>query len=195
MIYSIGHSDRTLEDLVELLQTRAITLVADVRKMPRSRTNPQFNLEMLQKDLPSVGISYVHLPRLTGLRKAGKSISSSNGWRNKSFKAYADYMESSEFSAGLDELLTIAQQSTVAVMCSEAVWWRCHRRLIADALVVRGVDVRHILSKAPAKSHQLTEIAHVEAGQLSYPEQPGVSDVQAHGVRHPVLPGKNAHAR
>ncbi|WP_141732844.1 DUF488 domain-containing protein [Oligoflexus tunisiensis] len=168
-IFSIGHSNRTLEDFIELLRIHGVNKIADIRKMPRSRANPQFNTENLAPALAALGMGYVHLPLLTGFRK-GIKATGSNGWRNPSFKAYAFYMLTPEFNQGLDELLDQAQESTVAMMCSEAVWWRCHRRLVADALLARGIEVRHILSQQPAKAHELTPMAEVVGGVVHYRE-------------------------
>ncbi len=167
-IFTIGHSTRPLEQFIELLQAHGVTLVADVRTVPRSRHNPQFNRDTLPGALASAGIGYRHLPALGGLRRTSPE-SPNTGWRNASFRGFADYMQTPEFAAGLDELLTLAVQARVAIMCAETVPWRCHRSLIADALVVRGIPVEHIIGPGRTQAHQLTPFAHVEGIQITYP--------------------------
>jgi uncharacterized protein (DUF488 family) len=145
-----------------------VTLVADVRTIPRSRHNPQFNRDTLPAALAAAGIEYRHLPALGGLRRTNPA-SPNAGWRNASFRGFADYMQTTEFVAGLDELLSLAQQWRVAIMCAEAVPWRCHRSLIADALFARGIPVEHIISPGHTQAHQLTPFACVEGTQVTYP--------------------------
>jgi|DewCreStandDraft_1066081.scaffolds.fasta_scaffold00721_19 uncharacterized protein (DUF488 family) len=167
-ILTIGHSTRSLDELIRLLQAYRVDLLADVRTVPRSRRNPQFNRDTLPAALHQVGISYVHLPALGGLRRP-RPDSPNTGWENEGFRGYADYMQTPQFEAGLQELLDLARQSQAAIMCAEAVPWRCHRSLIADALVVRGVSVEHILSETRRQKHVLTPWAVVRDGRLYYP--------------------------
>ena len=144
------------------------TLV-DVRIMPRSRHNPQFNQEALSSALPDAGLAYAHLPLLGGLRRGLGAASPNTGWRNASFRAYADYMQTADFARGLAELRALADAGPVALMCAEAVPWRCHRSLIADALTIRGVEVREIWSPARTEIHKLTPFARVEGLRITYP--------------------------
>ncbi|HEY7790237.1 MAG TPA: DUF488 domain-containing protein [Vicinamibacterales bacterium] len=167
-IFTIGHSTRTLEELVELLEIHGVRQLADIRTVPRSRRHPQFWREALTISLPARGIAYTHLPALGGLRKT-RPNSSNTAWQNASFRGYADYMQTPAFEQGLEELLAYASIAPTTVMCAEATWWRCHRRLVADALVARGLDVRHIMSATPAAPHQMTPFACVEAGRVTYP--------------------------
>jgi uncharacterized protein (DUF488 family) len=167
-ILSIGHSTRTLHEFVEMLKTYHVELVVDVRSVPRSRHNPQFNKETLPSALKIEGINYIHLPKIGGLRRA-KPDSINTAWRNKSFRGYADYMQTKDFTEQLLYLLALARENCVAVMCAEALPWRCHRSLIADALLVRNVKVEHIISKKSTITHTLTEWAHVEGTKITYP--------------------------
>ncbi len=167
--YTIGHSTRSQADFIALLQHYGVATLADVRTMPRSRHNPQFNLEELEVALPAAGVAYVHLPLLGGLRRGLGAESPNTGWRNASFRAYADYMQTADFALGLDELHAIATNGPVALMCAEAVPWRCHRSLIADALTIRGVEVREISSLTRTEIHKLTPFAHVQGLELTYP--------------------------
>ena len=175
-VFTIGHSNRPLPEFLGLLAAHGIDLVADVRKMPRSRANPQFNGNTLAGELEAAGIGYEQIPELAGLRSRAKSraTAANAGWRNASFHAYADYMQTAEFAEGMRQLLALAADRRVAVMCAEAVWWRCHRQLIADALVVRGVTVRHILGAGRADEHKLRDMARVSGTSVTYPE---VADV------------------
>lgn len=168
--FTIGHSTRTLEELTGLLREHAVTLLVDVRTVPRSRTNPQFNRDTLPDSLRPSGIAYTHMPGLGGLRKT-RPDSVNTGWRNLSFRGYADYMQTPEFAASLDELLALIQRAHVAIMCAEAVPWRCHRSLIADALLVRGVAVFDIVDAKHAPPHKLTPWARVEGTRITYPPQ------------------------
>lgn len=168
VIYTIGHSNRSLSDFIALLQTHRIEGISDIRRMPRSRTHPQFNSENLEIELPTHGILYRQQPSLAGFRKKDKAAPK-NAWTNPSFQAYANYMLTADFEQGLDELLSFAAGRNIAIMCSEAVWWRCHRRLVADGLLARGVAVRHILSAQAAKPHELTEMARLQEGKIVYP--------------------------
>jgi len=167
-ILTIGHSTRTLPEFVEMLKAHHVTLVVDVRSVPRSRHNPQFNKETLPAALKQKGIGYVHMPEIGGLRRP-KPDSVNTAWRNKSFRGYADYMQTKEFIEQLLHLIAFARENRVAIMCAEALPWRCHRSLIADALVVRNVKVEHIIGKDSTISHALTEWAHVEGTKITYP--------------------------
>jgi uncharacterized protein (DUF488 family) len=167
-VLAIGHSTRPLAELVDLLQSCGVATLADVRTIPRSRSNPQFSQDVLARELPAAGIRYVHLPRLGGLRHARKD-SPNGGWRNASFRGYADHMQTCEFEEGLVELRTLAREGPVAVMCAEAVPWRCHRSLLADALFARGVVVEHITGRGRTRPHRLTPFAVREGRRVFYP--------------------------
>jgi uncharacterized protein (DUF488 family) len=180
-VLTIGHSNRTLEEFLRLLQTHGATLVVDVRKMPGSRHNPQFGRDTLPQALQQAGIGYLHLPGLGGLRRR-RPDSPNTGWKNASFQGYADYMLTSEFERSLQDLLGLASKERVALMCAEAVPWRCHRSLIADALVARGVAVEHILSASRTQPHTLRPWARVQGSRIIYP--PSVEeDEQGASVR------------
>ena len=155
LVMTIGHSTRTLDEFIGLLQAHGSTCVADVRTVPRSRHNPQFNKTSLPRSLKKAGLGYVHLPGLGGLRYA-KRDSLNVGWRNASFRGYADYMQTPEFERSLDELVQLANREQIALMCAEAVPWRCHRSLIADALLVRGIRAEDIMSLTHRTVHTLT---------------------------------------
>ncbi|MBI4336500.1 MAG: DUF488 domain-containing protein [Chloroflexi bacterium] len=170
LVRTIGHSTRSLEAFIGLLQAHGVTLLADVRTVPRSRRNPQFNRETLPEALAAAGIRYQHVPTLGGLRRP-RPDSPNTGWQNDSFRGFADYMGTPEFEAGLEALIDLVQQDSVAVMCAEAVPWRCHRSLIADALTVRGIQVEHILSATRCQPHALTPWARAEGMRLTYPSQ------------------------
>jgi len=171
IVYTIGHSTRTLQELVQLLTTNGIDLVADVRRAPGSRRLSQFARAALAAELPTRDIGYMHLPELGGFRKA-RSDSVNTGWRNLSFRGYADYMASQAFAAGIDRLLELADAHTVAIMCAEAVPWRCHRSLIADALLARGVEVLDIISSTAPRPHRMTPFAIVGEDRIEYPSKP-----------------------
>ncbi len=168
VILTVGHSTRTIEDFLALLKSHGVEHLVDVRTIPRSRHNPQFNVESLPASLAASGIGYTHLKGLGGLRHALKD-SANTGWRNASFRGYADYMQTGEFASSLAELMDLASQKRVAIMCAEAVPWRCHRSLIADALLVRGALVEHISSPKQARPHQLTPWAKVDGTRITYP--------------------------
>ena len=169
-LWTIGHSTRSMEDFLNLLQAHGVKRLVDVRTVPRSRHNPQFNQDALPKALRHAGIAYIHLPELGGLRHARRD-SSNTGWRNASFRGFADYMQTPEFETGLDKLIKSAARTQVAIMCAEAVPWRCHRSLIADALVVRGIQVKHVTSATRAQPHSLTTFAKVEGTRIAYPSE------------------------
>jgi uncharacterized protein (DUF488 family) len=166
-IWTIGHSTRAIDEFVALLHTHRIARLADVRTVPRSRRHPHFSADQLPTSLAAAGIDYLHVAGLGGLRRPRRD-STNLGWQNESFRGYADYMQTAPFEEGLRELEAYAADRTV-IMCAEAVWWRCHRQLIADALVARGVEVRHILSAGPAEPHRLTSFAVVEGRRVRYP--------------------------
>jgi uncharacterized protein (DUF488 family) len=168
VVFTVGHSTRPLEAFIEILGSVAVALVADVRTMPRSRHNPQFNRETLPRDLAAVGLGYVHLPELGGLRRT-RPDSPNQGWRSPGFRGFADYMQTPEFAEGLRHLLDLARQRRTAVMCAEALPWRCHRSLIADALLVRGLRVEHLLGPGKTQTHRLTPFASVAGTRLTYP--------------------------
>jgi len=169
-VFTIGHSTRTLTEFEGLLQENSITRVVDVRTVPRSRHVPQFNRETLPRDLQAVGIGYMHMPGLGGLRRARKD-SQNLGWRNASFRGFADYIQTEEFEASLEDLIRLTPTERVVLMCAEAVPWRCHRSLIADALVVCGIRVRHITGTQKMLEHSLTPFARVEGNRISYPAE------------------------
>lgn len=168
MVLTIGHSNRPLEEFIHLLESHQVTCVVDVRTVPRSRHNPQFNQSSLPDSLKPVGIGYVPMPGLGGLRRA-KQDSVNYGWRNASFRGYADYMQTPEFAQNLEELIRLAATERLALMCAEAVPWRCHRSLIADALLVRGIPVEDIMSASHRQIHALTPFAKVQDLTITYP--------------------------
>jgi uncharacterized protein (DUF488 family) len=170
-IYTIGHSTRTLEGLIQMLRSFEIRRLIDVRTIPRSRANPQFNIETFGESLRPSGIGYEHFPELGGLRHARRD-SPNTGWRNTSFRGFADYMGTPDFTRGIDRLLETARHDCVAIMCAEAVPWRCHRSLIADALLVRGVRVEHILGERRSQPHAITPFASVCGLEITYPGLP-----------------------
>ena len=169
-VLTIGHSTQTLETFLRLLQAREVTRVVDIRTIPRSWHNPQFNKETLPKALPAVGIAYEHMVGLGGLRHS-RAGSINTAWHNASFRGFADYMQTAEFHNALQALLELASRERVALMCAEAVPWRCHRLLIADALVVRKVQVEHIISGVRTQFHSVTPWACVKGGEITYPSQ------------------------
>jgi len=168
-IFTIGHSTRSIEEFTELLRTYNIKEVVDVRTIPKSRHNPQFNEETLKQSLQQARIHYRRLEKLGGLRHSKKD-SINLGWHNTSFRGYADYMATMEFSEGLEALIETASMRETAIMCAEAVPWRCHRSLIADALTKKGWLVQDIMSRTNATKHRLTSFLRVQKGQLVYPE-------------------------
>lgn len=169
VLFTIGHSTHSIEEFLALLNAHGIRHLVDVRSIPKSRHVPQFNSDSLASSLDSVGIAYTHLKNLGGRRHSRKD-STNTGWRNTSFRGYADYMATSEFAEGLNTLIEIASTAPTAIMCAEAVPWRCHRSLIADALILKGWQVRDIISAAPAAVHKLTPFLRPVDGQLTYPD-------------------------
>jgi uncharacterized protein (DUF488 family) len=169
-VLTIGHSTRTLEEFIGLLQAHGATRVVDVRTVPRSWHNPQFNKASLPGSLKKAGLRYVHMPGLGGLRHAQRD-SPNVGWRNASFRGYADYMQTPEFEQSLEELIQLANQDRIALMCAEAVPWRCHRSLIADALLVHGIRTEDIMSPTRRQLHTLTPFAKVRGTTITYPTE------------------------
>jgi uncharacterized protein (DUF488 family) len=167
-VLAIGHSTRSQAELVDLLVASGVRILADVRTIPRSRRNPQFAADRLAPALEAAGVRYAHLPQLGGLRRAHKD-SPNGAWRNASFRGYADHMTSAEFEEGLVALRALAHDGPVALMCAEAVPWRCHRSLVADALHARGVEVQHIVGRGRTRPHRLTPFAVVEGRRVTYP--------------------------
>ena len=167
-VYTVGHSTRPLDAFVALLTAYGIESLVDIRTVPRSRHNPQFNRDALAESLPGRGLDYRHLPALGGLRHTRKE-SPNGGWRNTSFRGYADHMGTAEFADGLDELLAVAAGRTTAIMCAEAVPWRCHRSLVGDALIVRGIEVIDIFDERKSSPERLTAFAVVDGLAITYP--------------------------
>jgi uncharacterized protein (DUF488 family) len=169
-VLTVGHSTRPLKTFIELLKAHGVKLLVDVRTVPRSRHNPQFNQESLPESLAAVGIKYVHKPGLGGLRHP-RHDSPNTGWRNASFRGFADYMQTPEFEKNLEKLSSLARRERLAIMCAEAVPWRCHRSLIADTLTVRGIPVEHIASATRRNRHAITPWARVEGLRNTYPPE------------------------
>ena len=167
-IWTIGHSTRSVDEFMTLLQGNEIELLADVRAWPGSKRSPQFNKAALAQSLNVLGMSYEHFPELGGKRKPNPD-SHNTAWRNASFRGYADYMETTQFQAGIERLLgAVNERGRTAIMCAEAVWWRCHRSLIADYLKERGIVVRHVLGANNVEPHPYTSAARIMNGKLSY---------------------------
>jgi len=169
-VLTVGHSTRPIEEFIELLKAHGEACVVDVRTVPRSRHNPQFDRSMLPQSLQAAGVDYLHLPQLGGLRRT-RPDSINVGWRNVSFRGYADYMQAPEFEQGIAALMEMAKERRVAIMCAEAVPWRCHRSLIADALLVRWIPVEDIMSHHRCQVHKLTPFAKVRGTQITYPAE------------------------
>ena len=167
-IYTIGHSTRGAEEFIEILKAHGVEQLIDIRTIPKSRFNPQFNSETLRESLENEGLVYLHLKELGGLRHA-KPDSPNMGWRNASFRGYADYMQTSEFEAGLQHLEELAREKPTAIMCAEAVPWRCHRSLVADALTRDKWRVLHITSRTGESEHKRTSFSRIRKGKLIYP--------------------------
>lgn len=163
---TVGHSNRPIDEFMRLLKAHRVTRLVDVRTVPRSRHNPQFNRDSLPGSLAAEGITYEHMPGLGGLRHPKKD-SLNTGWKNLSFRGYADYMQTPEFGRNLDALIELDRAGGVAIMCAEAVPWRCHRSLIADALLAHGVPVSHIMTETRANPHKINKFAHVEGGRIT----------------------------
>lgn len=172
--YTVGHSTRTIAEFVELLQAAEVTLVVDIRTIPKSRTNPQYNKDVLPAHLAPFNINYIQLEKLGGLRSKSKDVAAQiNGfWNNQSFHNYADYALSQSFRDGLAQLIALGRQQRCAMMCSEAVWWRCHRRIVADHLLARGESVFHLMDNSKVTPAELTKGAQVQAnGAVTYPAE------------------------
>lgn len=174
LVMTIGHSTRTLEEFIRLLVIHKAACVVDVRTVPRSRHNPQFNRTSLPRSLKRAGLHYVHMPGLGGLRHA-KRDSSNLGWRNASFRGFADYMQTPEFAQSLEALIRRAKEEQVVLMCAEAVPWRCHRSLIADALLVHGIRTEDIMSATRRSVHALTPFAKIRGATITYPAEAAAS--------------------
>jgi uncharacterized protein (DUF488 family) len=182
VVLTIGHSTHTLEAFIDLLQKYAVEEIVDVRTIPRSRHNPQFNVDTLPQELRAKSIDYVHMPGLGGLRRP-KPDSANMGWRNASFRGFADYMQTQEFEKNLMTLINLAEQRQVSLMCAEAVPWRCHRFLIADALYIRGIQVKHILSLSVSIPHSMTAWADVKGTRITYPQRDSNRAPDTHQLR------------
>ena len=169
LVCTIGHSNRPLDVFLELLATNEIECVVDIRTVPRSRHNPQFGQDQLPQSLAQAGIDYCYIDELGGLRHSKAASILNAGWRNKSFRGYADHMQSQEFADGIDKLTALVARQRCTLMCAEAVPWRCHRSMVGDALVVRGYTVEHIINPKGRKRHTLTPFAHVEGLTITYP--------------------------
>jgi|SRR5579883_3289822 uncharacterized protein (DUF488 family) len=174
VIYTIGHSTRSLDEFIAMLRAHSVSKLVDIRTVPRSARNPQFNRESLPRELAQAGIRYEHLAALGGLRKP-RPNSVNTGWRNDSFRGYADYMQTPEFAAALDHLIDEAKDEVkhenICIMCAEAVPWRCHRSLVSDALAARGIRAVHIMNAKTAQPHKLTGFARVRGESVSYPAE------------------------
>ncbi len=169
IVSTVGHSTHPIDEFLRILRANGIRTLADVRTIPRSRRNPQFDRDNLPGSLQTAGIQYRHLPGLGGLRHPRKD-SMNVGWRNTSFRGYADYMQTPEFTENLNRLIDLAGEAPTAIMCAEVVPWRCHRSLIADALVARGVPVLEILGPTKSQPHVMTRFAVIEGQQVTYPK-------------------------
>jgi len=167
-VLTIGHSTRPIEEFIRILHAYGVECVADVRSIPRSRHNPQFNRDILSASLEPAGISYEHMKGLGGLRRPLPD-SINTYWENASFRGYADYMQTQEFEENLNALIDLATSKTTAIMCAESVPWRCHRSLIADALLVRGIHVEHIMNISHRSVHSLSSFANIRGTQITYP--------------------------
>jgi len=176
-IFTIGHSTHPIEEFVDILRAHGVEFVADVRTIPKSRHNPQYNSDALAALLHERAIGYEHVPGLGGLRHAEKA-SVNMAWQNASFRGFADYMQTEEFDAGLMQLIHIAGKHKTVIMCAEAVPWRCHRSLIADALLARGITAMDIMSKTAAKAHTMTPWAHVMGTTITYPRSESAESVK-----------------
>ena len=168
VVFTIGHSNRSIDEFIDMLTHFGVDTVVDVRTIPRSRANPQFNGDGLGAKLAAHGIGYVHMAELGGLRHA-RAGSKNTAWRNASFRGFADYMQTNEFRKGVTRLAGLARRSSTVVMCAEALPWRCHRSLIADALVVRGMSVIHITGRSSQRTHTITPWAVVSGTRITYP--------------------------
>lgn len=169
-VLTIGHSTRPIDEFVGMLRAHGVQQLIDVRTVPGSRHNPQFGAEALKSSLETAGIDYMHMKALGGLRKP-KPDSMNSGWKNASFRGYADYMQTQEFDAALTRLIELARENRTAIMCAEAVPWRCHRSLVADALIARGIPVEHIMSGTRRDPHRMTAFARRTGVHITYPPE------------------------
>ncbi len=167
-VFTIGHSTRTIEEFVAILKSYGAEKVVDIRTVPKSRHNPQFNMDTLASHLRRKGIGYFHMTGLGGLRHPVND-SVNTGWRNSSFRGFADYMQTEEFEENLEKLIEMTERKRVSIMCAEAVPWRCHRSLVGDALTIRGFEVIHIMSATSSRVHALTPFARVRGKEITYP--------------------------
>jgi uncharacterized protein (DUF488 family) len=168
-VYTMGFSNRTWDQTLETLENFQIERLVDIRTLPGSKHTPQFNLEHLLEELPKAGVEYIHLKSLGGLRKPRKDSTLNSAWQNSGFRGYADYMQTPEFEAALNELIRLTGEKTTVYCCTEAVFWRCHRMLVSDALLVRGFEVGHIFSSSKVEAHQLTKFVKAEGTRVTYP--------------------------
>ena len=168
LVLTVGHSTRPIDDFLALLKAHGVERIVDVRTVPKSRRNPQFGQDALPHSLQGAGIGYTHMPALGGLRRA-RPDSANAGWRNASFRGYADHMQTPQFQEALEALIGLAKKERIALMCAEAVPWRCHRSLIADALLVRGIGAEDIASPTRRTPHKLTPFARVRGTEVTYP--------------------------
>ena len=171
LILTIGHSTRALDDFVDILRAHTVTQLVDIRTIPRSRHNPQFNQETLSKRLKESAIEYIPMKQLGGLRHP-RADSPNMGWKNLSFRGFADYMQTQEFAESIDQLIGLAQDGQAVIMCAEVLPWRCHRWVIADSLTIRGIQAEHIMTIKKRTKHSLTRWAHVDGTKITYPEAP-----------------------
>lgn len=168
ILYTIGHGTKTFDEFVALLRAHGVRHVVDVRSFPGSRAHPHFGREHLEKALPACAIAYTHMRELGGRRRGLGAASPNVAWQHEAFRGYADYMMEPSFWNALDQLLVIAAQQPTVIMCSETLWWRCHRRMIADAATGRGVDVRHIMNAKEAAPHRMTSFARITDARVVY---------------------------
>lgn len=168
VIYTVGHSTHPLEKFLAILKAHSIEQLIDVRRFPKSRRHPHFNRDAMERSLPEARITYRHMPELGGMRHPRKD-SINTAWQNESFRGYADYMQTPEFERNLEELIALSSEHRTAIMCAEAVPWRCHRSLIADALIAREIDVQDIYSESSVKPHKLTPFANISGDRVTYP--------------------------
>jgi uncharacterized protein (DUF488 family) len=167
--YTMGFSNRTWDETIKILRTFKIQRLIDIRTLPGSKHTPQFNLEHMKQALPTENVEYIHMKNLGGLRKAVKDWTMNAGWRSTAFRGYADYMQSSQFSIALDELIRLLEEKTTVYCCTEAVFWRCHRQLVSDALLARSFRIGHIFSASKVEPHELTKFVKVDGLHLTYP--------------------------
>jgi hypothetical protein len=196
-LYTIGHSRRSAGELIDILHGLGVTRLVDIRGIPRSRTNPQFNLEVLPATLESAGIAYVHLALLGGRRTRSKDIEDAvnAGWEQRPFHDYADYAETAPFREGLRELLEMASRETCAIMCAEAVWWRCHRRIVTDHVLARGVPVVHVFTQQKSQPASLTPFAIIGArARVSYPAPTSRARAEGRRGTDVAFQGSMAHS-